>query len=122
VTDRILADLVAGAHFGFVLFVVLGGLLVVRWPRVAFVHVPAAVWGIIIEFAGWVCPLTPIENELRRRGGEAGFSGGFVEHYVLPLMYPGNLTREVQFVLGFLVLAFNVAVYVWAAKRRARPR
>jgi hypothetical protein len=120
---RILADAVVLLHFCFVVFVVLGGLVVLRRPRLAWVHVPAAVWGILIEFAGWICPLTPLENSLRRRGGEAGYEGGFVEHYVTALMYPEGLTREMQWLLGGLVLALNVAVYGYLlARRRARGR
>ena len=114
-----LADLVVIVHGLFILFVVAGGLLVLRWPRVAWLHLPAAAWGVLIEWSGWICPLTPWENALRRAGGEAGYAGGFVEHYILPLLYPADLTREVQWVLGGGLLAFNVAVYllVWFRKR-----
>jgi hypothetical protein len=114
---RVLADLVVGLHFAFVVFVVAGGLLVLRWPKVAFVHLPAAVWGAAIEFAGWICPLTPLENSLRRQAGEAGYSTGFVEHYILPLLYPSALTRESQLLLGFLVLTVNVGIYVYVLRR-----
>src|SRR5688572_21428004 len=118
---RLLADLVVAVHFGFVLFVVLGGLLALRWPRAAWLHLPAAVWGAGIEFAAGICPLTPLENRLRYLGGEGGYAGGFVEHYVLPVLYPEGLTREVQLALGAFVIAFNLAVYflVW---RRAKTR
>lgn len=105
-------------HFAFVAFVVAGGLLALRWPRVAWIHVPAAVWGILIEWAGWICPLTPLENRLRRLGGEAGYPGGFVEHYVLPVLYPSGLTREVQLTLGALVLVLNVGIYAVILRRR----
>lgn len=108
---RVLADLVLVLHLGFVLFVVLGGLLVVRWPRLAWVHVPAAVWGVLIEYAGWICPLTPLENSFRIKGGEAGYSGGFIEHYVQSTLYPQGLTRSTQMVLGSLVLLLNLVVY-----------
>ena len=108
---RLLADLVVVAHLLFVLFVVAGGLLVLRWPRLAWLHVPAAVWGALIEFAGWICPLTPLENRLRRLGGEAGYEGGFVEEYLLAILYPAGLTRTHQLVLGALVLALNLGVY-----------
>ena len=115
------ADAVLVVHLAFVLFVVLGGLLALRWPRVAWVHVPVAVYGAAIEFIGFVCPLTPLEVWLRRRGGEAGYAGGFVEHYVTAALYPSGLTREVQLVLGAAVLAVNGAVYlVWLRRRRAR--
>ncbi|HEX2163012.1 MAG TPA: DUF2784 domain-containing protein [Thermoanaerobaculia bacterium] len=119
---RLAADAVLVVHALFVAFVVLGGLLVLRWPRAAWLHLPCAVWGALIEFAGWICPLTPLENRLRRLGGEAGYEGGFVETYVLATLYPEGLTREVQIGLGALVLAVNVAVYAWAWARRRRER
>lgn len=117
---RLLADLALLLHFGFILFVVLGGLLVLRWPRVAWVHIPTAIWGVLIEVIGWTCPLTPIENHFRRLGGEAGYAGGFLEHYIVPLIYPGGYTREVATVLGLGVLGINLAVYalVWRRWRR----
>ncbi|HXG44405.1 MAG TPA: DUF2784 domain-containing protein [Gemmatimonadales bacterium] len=118
---RLLADLLVVLHLGFVLFVVLGGLLVLRWPRVRWVHLPAACWGAWIEFAGWICPLTPLENRLRARGGELGYSGGFIEHYVLPILYPAGLDRTVQLVLGALVIAANLAIYA-SVQRRVRDR
>jgi hypothetical protein len=107
----VLADLVLVVHLGFVLFVVLGGLLVLRWPRLAWIHLPAAVWGAIIEFTGGVCPLTPLENNLRRLAGEAGYAGGFIEHYVTAALYPDGLTRVAQVVLGALVLLVNAVIY-----------
>src|ERR687897_3391396 len=97
---RILADLVVGVHALFVVFVVFGGLLPLRWPWVAAVHLPAAVWGTLIEFRGWVCPLTPLEKSLRASAGQAGYEGEFVEHYILPLLYPGQMTRGIQVSLG----------------------
>jgi hypothetical protein len=108
---RALADLVVTLHLGFVLFVVFGGLLVARWPRLVWIHIPAAVWGAAIEYTGWICPLTPLENWLRTRGGEAGYADGFIEHYLLPTLYPQGLTRGTQFVLGSLVLMINAAAY-----------
>lgn len=117
---RLLADLVVLIHFGFVLFVVLGGLLALRWPRAAWVHLPAALWGAGIEFAAGICPLTPLENHLRRLGGESGYSGGFVEHYVLPVLYPDGLTRGVQLALGTFVLLLNIVVYTIVWRRRFR--
>ena len=117
---RALADFVVIVHAAFVVFVVFGGLLVLRRPRLAWLHVPAAIWGVLIEFAGWICPLTPLEHALRAHGGEAGYGGGFIEHYLLGALYPTGLTREVQFVLGFVVLALNLAVYaVLIARARA---
>ena len=106
-----LADFLVFVHLAFVAFVVLGGLLVLRHPRLAWLHIPAAVWGVLIEFTGGVCPLTPLENALRLRGGEAGYTGGFIDHYLVPLLYPAGLTRNTQLILGALVLALNVAVY-----------
>ena len=108
---RALADLVLTAHLAFVLFVVLGGLLVLRWPSLARLHVPAAVWGVLIEYSGWICPLTPLENSLRVRGGAAGYSGGFIEHYIQPVLYPAGLMRSTQFVLGSAVLILNLVAY-----------
>jgi len=120
--SRVLADLVVVLHLAFVAFVVLGGLLVLRWPRLAWLHVPAAVWGTLIEFAGWVCPLTPLENRLRYLGGEAGYEGGFVERYLLGVLYPEGLTPEAQLALGMLVLVVNGAVYARLWRRRWRRR
>ena len=110
-TSRALADGVLLLHLGFVLFVTLGALLLARWPRVAWVHLPAAAWGVLIEFAGGVCPLTPLEQQLRRKGGEAGYSGGFIDHYVTATLYPNGLTREVQIVLGGALLLVNALLY-----------
>src|SRR5215204_38861 len=114
------ADVVLVVHLAFVLFVVLGGLLVLRWPRVAWAHVPVALYGAAIEFVGFICPLTPLEVALRRRGGEAGYEGGFIEHYVTATLYPTGLTREVQLVLGTAVLALNGIVYFVWWRRRGR--
>ena len=108
---RAFADLVLVLHLGFVLFVVLGALLVVRAPRLAWLHIPAAIWGVLIEYMGWICPLTPLEVSLRVQGGEAGYSGGFIEHYIRPVLYPSGLTRGTQLVLGSLVILVNVAAY-----------
>jgi hypothetical protein len=117
-----LADLVVALHFGFVLFVVLGGLLVLRWRWVGLVHLPAAVWGAWIEFSGRICPLTPLENEYRRLGGEAGYPGGFIEHYILPILYPHALTRDIQVALGIVVVALNIGLYFRAFARRRPSR
>ena len=112
------ADAVALTHFAFVLFVVAGGLLVLRWRRVMWVHLPCAAWGALIEFTGCICPLTPLENWLRRAADGAGFSGGFIEHYLIPLLYPVGLTRSVQVGLGIAVIVVNLAVYSWIFSRR----
>jgi hypothetical protein len=116
---RGLADFVLVLHFAFVLFVVLGGVAALRWPRLAWLHVPVAIYGATIEFVGFICPLTPLEVWLRRRGGEAGYEGGFIEHYITAALYPTGLTRELQLALGTAVLVLNAAVYaVWLRRRR----
>jgi hypothetical protein len=117
---RLLADVTVVFHLAFVLFAVAGALLVWRWPKVAWVHVPAAIWGAVIEFAGWICPLTPLENWLRRAGGEVGYSSTFVEHYLIPILYPQSLTRELQWMLGGFVLGVNLTVYAIILRRRRR--
>jgi len=109
----LLADLVLWIHLAFVVFVVLGGLLVMKWPRLMWIHLPAAFWGVIIELSGWICPLTPLENWLRHKGGEENYQFDFVAHYLLPLLYPQGLTRGSQILLGALVLVVNVAIYGW---------
>jgi len=115
-----LADLVVVIHFLFIVFVALGGLLALRWPQAAWVHLPVAVYGAAIEFVGWTCPLTPLENHLRAAGRGATYEGGFIDHYLLPVIYPG-LTRQAALVLGVLAVVVNVAVYalVWRRRRRA---
>jgi len=115
---RLLADSVVLIHAAFVAFVVLGGFLTWHWPKLAFAHLPAALWGALIEFAGWICPLTPLENAFRLRAGQAGYTSGFIEHYVLPVMYPNGLTRTVQVVLGVAVVAINVVAYGVLLSRR----
>ena len=117
---RILADATVVLHLAFVVFVALGGLLALRWPRLAWVHVPAAVWGAWIEFAGWVCPLTPLENRLRELGGQTAYTSTFIEHYLLPILYPASLSREQQWIFGGIVLLANAAIYTVIARRRAR--
>jgi hypothetical protein len=117
---RLAADAVIVLHAAFIAFVVLGGLLVARWPRLMWAHIPAAVWGAFIEFAGWICPLTPLENELRYRGGLTRYEGDFVEQYLLPILYPEHLSREIQFVLGALVIVLNVVAYWYVGRRSAR--
>ena len=109
---KLAANAIALVHFAFILFVLFGGLLVLRWPRMAWVHVPAAVWGVLIELAGWYCPLTRWENLMLRRAGEAGYSGGFLTHYIFALIYPNGLTRGIEIALGVIVLVLNVGVYV----------
>ena len=117
---RLAADLVALLHGAFVLFVVGGGLLVWRWPRLAWLHLPAVAWGALIEFTGWMCPLTPLEQHLRQVIGQAGYAGGFIDHYLWTLLYPAGLTREMQWALGAGVLMVNGAVYGVLLGRWAR--
>ncbi len=117
---QVLADATVVLHLAFVLFVVAGGLLVLRWPRLAWVHLPAAAWGAWVEFAGWICPLTPVENWLRQKSGGAIYSAPFIEHYIIPLLYPAGLSRDLQWWLGGLVLVVNAVVYLLAIGYRAR--
>ena len=117
---RILADLVVIVHFGFVIFVVLGGFLLRRWPKLIYAHVPAAIWGVLIEFAGWICPLTPLEKSLRAKGGEAGYQGDFIDHYLLPVLYPQGLNRNIQAALGVFALGINVLAYFLYFRHRKR--
>lgn len=117
---RWLADLVVVAHVLFVVFAVFGGVLVLWRPRIAWVHVPVAAWAVLIEYVGWVCPLTPLENALRARGGTAPYHDGFIAHYVLPALYPVALTRNIQWVLGSIALGVNLLVYGVVLFRRRR--
>ena len=110
-SHRILADAVLLLHGLFIVFAVAGGALVWRWPRLAWLHLPAVAWAVWVEWAGWICPLTPLENDLRRAAGQAGFGGGFIEHYLLSLIYPEGLTRGVQIGLGVLVALINFLAY-----------
>ena len=119
---RFLAGVVLVLHLGFVLFVVAGAFLILRWPRIAWVQLPAALWGVLVEWSGWVCPLTPLENWLRAQGGAAGYRGGFVEHYLVPVLYPASLTRTVQVLLGATVLVLNVIGYALVFARTAASR
>jgi putative oxidoreductase len=128
VASRWLADLLVVVHAAFIVYAVAGGLLALRWPRAAWLHLPAVAWAAAVEFAGWICPLTPLEVALRRAAGEAGYPGGFVEHYLVPLVYPAGLTQSIAVGLGVAVLAVNAAVYGWVllhprgAFRHARCR
>jgi len=115
-----LADLVLLAHALFVLFVLLGGLLVRRWPRLAILHIPAVIWGVAVELGGWVCPLTHLENRYRRLAGESGYGGSCIRRYLEPILYPLGLTERLQYLLGLLLLAINLAVYIHAWRRCRR--
>jgi Protein of Unknown function (DUF2784) len=120
---RAAADSVLVLHAAFVLFVMIGGLLVLRRGKLAWLHVPAVVWAAFVEFTGRICPLTPLEVALRERAGEAGYAGDFIEHYIAPLMYPDGLTRDTQAVLGALVVVVNLLIYAAAVIRwRRRPK
>jgi len=115
---RFAADLVLAAHLAFVLFVVCGGLLVLKRPRLAWLHLPAVAWAAFVEFSGWICPLTPFEVALRRDAGEAGYGGDFIEHYLMSLIYPTGLTRDLQMLIGVFVLLVNLAIYSTLWRRR----
>ncbi|HUC40639.1 MAG TPA: DUF2784 domain-containing protein [Gemmatimonadales bacterium] len=121
---RLLADAVVTFHALFIVFVVCGGFVAWRRGRggrwVAAIHLPCAVWGMLIEFRGWICPLTPLENSLRARAGQAGYSGGFIEHYLLPAMYPAGLTPRIQAALGSAVLVINAVAYAVLIRRLTR--
>ena len=106
------ATTIALAHLAFILFVLFGGFLVLRWPRLMWVHIPAAIWGILIEFAGWWCPLTKWENYFMRAAGRAGYDTGFVAHYIMPIIYPSGLTRGLEIAIGAFVLVLNLVIYV----------
>lgn len=115
---RLGADFVLLIHLAFVLFVVAGGLLVLKWPRLAWLHLPAVAWGALVEFTGWICPLTPLENSLRALGGKPAYGSDFIGRYLLPVLYPTDLTSDLQVVLGMGLLAANVALYSWLWRRR----
>ena len=110
-SDQLAASATALLHFAFILFVVFGGLLVLRWPRLMWLHLPAAAWGVLIEFFGWWCPLTRWENHFLREAGRAGYDGGFVAHYIMPVIYPAGLTRGLEIAIGVFVLALNAVIY-----------
>jgi len=121
-TARIAADLVVLLHIAFVLFVVAGGLLVIRFPTIAWVHLPAVAWGAYAELTATICPLTPLENALRARAGQSGYSESFVEHYLMPILYPAGLTALDQRWLGAFVIAVNVIAYAVVLVRMHRRR
>ena len=106
----------------FILFVISGGFLVIRWRWIIWLHIPCAIWGALIEFTGWICPLTPWENSLRIAAGSSGYSGGFIEHYILPIIYPSGLTRELQIIFGTIVISINIIAYVLVFLKRKTIR
>lgn len=112
------ADVFVALHVVFILFVIFGGLSVLRWRWMVWLHLPAAVWGALIEFMGWTCPLTPLENRLRRMAGEAGYTHGFIEEYIAPLIYPPGLTPQIQLWLGVGVIVTNAIIYALVLRVR----
>jgi hypothetical protein len=114
---QLLADLVLVVHLAFVVFVLCGGMLVLKWRWIAWLHLPAALWGAIVEFTGWICPLTPLENWLRARGGETSYHSDFIAQYLLPILYPGDLTRGIQLLFGTVVFVLNAVMYCWLWRR-----
>jgi len=116
---QVAAELVLILHLGFIGFVIAGGVAVHWWPRIAWLHVPLFVWGSLVNLAGWVCPLTPLENHLRRLAGESGYAGSFIEQYVAPVVYPAGMTSDLALAAGVFLLVWNVAVYAWVF--RVRP-
>ena len=108
---NILADVIVGAHFLFIVFIVCGGLMVIRWPKIAFLHLPAAIWGAVVEIFGWICPLTPLENHFRSLAGNDSYEGDFIVRYLIPIIYPDNLTINIQIFLGIVVIVINVIFY-----------
>jgi hypothetical protein len=115
---RLLADLILLSHCAFVAFAMLGGLLALRYPHVLWLHLPAFLWSVYVQWANRICPLTPLENYLRLLGGEAGYAGGFIEHYVLEVLYPDNLTLTLRYALGVVLIAMNFAVYACVIFRK----
>ena len=117
---QFLADSVLVVHFLFIVFVLGGGLLVLRWPRLAWLHLPMVAWGVMVEMMGWICPLTPLENHFRALAGAEVYSGDFIQRYCLPLIYPEGLTPQIQMLLGLVVLVLNGAIYAALIRRRWR--
>lgn len=118
-SNQLLADLVVALHFGFILFVIFGGVLILKWPKLIWLHLPAAIWGALIECAGWICPLTFLENRLRSASG-GQYGSDFIEHYLMPVIYPSGLTRVIQLGLGIGVIVLNVLIYKIILSRRKR--
>jgi hypothetical protein len=116
------ADVLLVLHLVFIVFVMLGGLLLLKWRWLIYLHLPAVAWGILVELLGWLCPLTPLEQHFRMLAGETGYSGGFVQHYLLPIIYPAGLTREVQILLAIGVISINLVIYtvIYVKYRRGR--
>ena len=119
---RILADSVLLIHLAFILFVLFGGIIGFWWRKIVVLHLPAVFWGAFVEFSGWICPLTPLENRFRIKAGEFGYSGGFVENYIIPIIYIEGLTAEIQIIFGTLVLVLNLLIYGWIIQRWIRKK
>ena len=120
---KVAADIVVLLHLAFIVFVVAGGILVFRWSKVAWFHIPMLMWGALVEFTGWICPLTPLENNLRLASGNVGYAGGFIENALVPLIYPIGLTRILQLILGSVVIVLNMAIYgtlLWRHLRQSQ--
>jgi hypothetical protein len=115
---NVLANAIVLAHFLFIAFIICGGLLVIRWPHIAIVHLPAAVWGAVVEIFGWVCPLTPLENHFRLLEGDSSYRGDFITRYLLPVIYPEYLTTEIQQFFGGLVIIINLIFYIIAIQKQ----
>ena len=119
---RILADATVLLHLLFIAFMVMGGALALRWPRLAWLHLPLAAWGMLVQWMSWICPLTPLENWFRAAGGGTAYPGGFVEHYLVPILYPVAAGPRFHLILGFAVLATNAAIYGVLLGRSLRAR
>ncbi len=118
--EGLAADIIVIVHLGFIVFVALGGILVIKWHKIAFLHLPCALWGVLIAFGGWICPLTPLEMHFRQLAGIAGYDGGFIDHYVMPIVYPAGLTRGMQIAFGVTILAVNLFVYARVLVNRTK--
>ena len=121
----ILADLLVVVHFLFIIFALLGGLLLIWRGSLIFVHLPAVLWAALISFNGWICPLTPLENYLRGVAGTEGYQEGYISHYLIPIIYPSRLTLNIQLLMGILVIAINFGIYAFVyyqcmAKRKGK--
>ena len=114
------ADLLVIVHLGFIGFVVLGGFMLLKWRWLIFAHLPAVIWAVLLEFYGWICPLTPLEQALRQMGGQQGYTGGFIQHYLLPVIYPPALEEGIQLILGVLLILINIIIYLWVILRHYR--
>ena len=118
--SQYLADIVVLVHFLFIVFVLAGGMLLLRWPRLVWLHLPAIFWGVFIEVSGGICPLTPLENYLRAIDGNGEYQGGFIAHYLLPLIYPAGLTPTIQLLLAGVVIMFNLVIYTLVIRMRRK--